>query len=221
MVDDKSETEKPLTPAPSEPLPPHPAFAPVVKITRPHTLSWVIVIVLLLAAAGYGTYYWQHQKLTSVQSQLTSSKNSVNSLDSQIAGLQKQVKSNSVSLNAASPKQVSWTSLDTGLQTAITARWKIVSPGYSSESASSCEQPKTQKYLLESDEFASAAIGCVSPETDFLVNASGSWRLVSHGTSVECSIILQYAIPTQLITLSSSKLTSCIMPDGSPQQLGT
>lgn len=216
------EPKKAPLPAPSEPLPPHPAFAPVIKITRSHTWLWVILIIILLAGGGYSVYYWQHQKVTDGQTQLTTAENYINNLNNQVVLLQKQVKASGVSSASAEAKQVAWTSLDSGLQQAITARWQIVSHGYTSQSASACQQPQTQTYLLENDQFASATIGCTNPETDFLVKVSSDWRLVSHGPgNIECSTILQYSIPTEFVTGSSSKLTSCVMPDGSLQQLGT
>jgi uncharacterized protein HemX len=47
------------------------------KHIKLRTILIVIIVILLVCMGGYGIYYWQHQKVTSLQSQ-------VNSLQSQL-----------------------------------------------------------------------------------------------------------------------------------------
>lgn len=74
---------------PSEPLPPHPAFATIVKVRHSRRPLWIALAIIVVVAASYSTYYWQHQKLKTAQSQKTTAEQMITSLNTQVAELQK------------------------------------------------------------------------------------------------------------------------------------
>jgi outer membrane murein-binding lipoprotein Lpp len=46
---------------------------------------WVVLVVVLLAAVGGGVYYWQHQKVTSLQKQVNTLNAQVNAMQSKLS----------------------------------------------------------------------------------------------------------------------------------------
>lgn len=78
------------TPRPSEPLPPHPAFATVVKLRHSRRPLWVVLAVILIVAGTYGSYYWQHRKVNTLRSQAAAASQTINTLKGQVSVLQKQ-----------------------------------------------------------------------------------------------------------------------------------
>jgi hypothetical protein len=53
---------------------------------------WVILVLILIGGAGYGTYYWQQQQITKLNNQITALNSQVTSLNTQVTSLNAQLK---------------------------------------------------------------------------------------------------------------------------------
>jgi hypothetical protein len=85
----------PPTFRPSQPLPPHPAFAMVVK-TRHSRLQWYGgTIILLLVVALFAVYGWQHGKVTTLTAQKLAADHAVDKLNNQLVPLEAAPKTTS------------------------------------------------------------------------------------------------------------------------------
>lgn len=208
-------------PVPNDPLPPDTASLTRQKWRAVRYLSWPVLTVLLVIISFFVAYSWQQARLGNLQQQLKTDAQTILNQQKTIALGKQTAPSLSPTTPAGSVAKVSWSSLDSSMQQAITARWGVVTPGYNTLPANACTQPQNQTYWVESDHFGAAVIGCGNSELDFLVNVNGGWQLVASGQNgTPCATILQYGIPTSFVTTVSGGSARCVMPDGSPQSLG-
>jgi hypothetical protein len=118
---------EPVAPRPSEPLPPHPAFATVVKVSRTHSWIWLGLLIILLLGGIYGVYYWQHKQVNTLQSQKLAADKAIDSLNNQIVQ-QKQAATSSQA--TVGDNQNVFKVPELGIQITVPASLKTISYHY-------------------------------------------------------------------------------------------
>lgn len=94
---------------------------------------WAILVVVLLAADGYGVYYWQQQKVDEQASKTAELQKQVDDLEKEKADLKKQVKSAKSAAEEASASAPSAADLE-NIKAAITSGNTAALEGYMADS---------------------------------------------------------------------------------------
>jgi hypothetical protein len=117
---------------PSQPLPPHPAFAMVVKTRRSRIQLYGGAVILVLVVALFAVYGWQHGKVTTLTTQKLAADQAVDKLNNQIVPLEAAAKTSS-STGAGNQNVVTIPQL--GIELSVPASLKTLTYYYASSAS--------------------------------------------------------------------------------------
>jgi len=178
------------------------------------TLVETLLVVLILAIVGFGSYYvWHNQHRVSPKTSSNSSnKNDSNPSSQRSTPVSEQAYTTTFSKVSADLQTVILAELKKEVPDCVNSNNQIVNPEVDSNQAL---DPRVDYDTLG---FAGAGIGCGEGAWGIFAKVDGSWQFLAHTEFYfYCSLLSQYHYPKKLIVLTNGGTTQCLDASGNVQ----
>lgn len=192
----KPDTQPPVLP--NAPV----AKAPKAKKSRKglKVFFLIVLVLVLIGGVGYGTFYWQHQHVTSLISERGDLNGQIGDLQTQVATLN----SENAKLTASAKPAATATAAPTNDEQVVTAVTAYCQSAVDPTTAKALVYSTDKKPLYSSDKtYASLTATCAptanapnASKTYYLKHTGTSWVVLYGAQAVDPAMVKLYAIPT-------------------------